>query len=200
MLPLLLNPAGRQAIVVGGGTVGRRKAGVLLDGGFRVRVVDPGADPLPNVEWTAEPYRAEHLAGAFLAVAAATPGVNRLVVADARRSGLLVCDAADPTAGDIVFPAVVRRGGLTLAVSTGGTSPALAARLRDRFADEFGTEYAEWVGLLAELRPLVLASIPDPAARRRVLADLADDRWRVRLRQVGIAAARAEMLAAAGMG
>lgn len=195
MLPLLLRPSGRLAVLVGGGLVGRRKAHLCQDGGFDVRVVDPVAEPLPGVQWVAEAYRADHLTGAALVVAAATPEVNRAVVADARRLSLLACDAADPANGDVVFPAVVRRGHLTVAVSTGGASPTLSGRLRDRLDAEFGSEYAAWVELLAEARRLARATVPDAAARRRLLAGFADDRWRHRLLAAGAEAVRAEMLA-----
>lgn len=195
MIPIVLQSNGRLAVVVGCGAVGRRKAATCAAGGLPVRVVDPVAEPFPGVEWVAETYRADHLLGAGLVVAAATPEVNRAVVADARRLSVLVCDAADPANGDFVFPAVVRRGGLTLAVSTGGASPALSGRLRDRLDAEFGPEYAAWVELLAEVRRLVLESVPDAATRRRLLAGFADDRWRLRVRDAGVAVARAEMLA-----
>ena len=194
MFPLFLHTAGRRAVVVGGGTVGRRKAGACADAGLAVRVVDPLAVPWPGVEWVAEAYRPDHLDGAALAVAAATPEVNAAVVVDARRSRIPVCDAANPEAGDFVFPAVVRRGRLTLAVSTGGASPFLAARIGDRLQADFGPEYGEWVAVLDEVRRRVLEVVP-AAARRRLLAGFAADLWLDRLREVGTEVARTEMLA-----
>ena len=117
-------------------------------------------------------------------------------LADARRLRIPVCDAANPDAGDFVFPAIVRRGGLTLAVSTGGASPTLSARIRDRLHADYGPEYGEWVAVLDEVRQRVLEVVPDAALRRQLLAGFAEDLWLDRLREAGAEVARREMLAA----
>ena len=150
----MLDLAGRLAVVVGGGAVGRRKVAVLRAAGARVRVVCLEERP-PDVldgEWLCERYRADHLDGAAIVFAAATPEVNRDVVRDAQARGIWAADAAEPTAGDFHTPAVLRRGGLVVAVSTSGASPLLAARIRDRLDAALEPEYADWVALLAELR------------------------------------------------
>jgi precorrin-2 dehydrogenase / sirohydrochlorin ferrochelatase len=178
--PIELDLSGRTTLVVGLGAVGRRKAAGLVAAGARVVGVDPnvGAAEVPaGVELRSEPYRAGHLRGVSLAVAAAPAGVNRRVVADARRAGVWVCSASDPGAGDFTVPAVWREGPLTLTVSTSGSSPALAAALRDRAARTLGPAAAGLAALLADLRPEVLARLPDPDARGRVLAGWADPRW-----------------------
>jgi siroheme synthase (precorrin-2 oxidase/ferrochelatase) len=87
------------------------------------------------------------------------------------------CSASDPGEGDFTVPAVWRSGSLVLTVSTTGASPALAAALRDRAAEALGPAAAGLAALLAELRPLVLASVDDPDARRRILAEWGDPRW-----------------------
>src|SRR6516165_4791561 len=114
MFPLLLNLTGRLAVVVGGGPVGRRKARALLEGGAAVRLVclepRPAAEQNPGLHWVTAAYDAGCLAGAALVVAAATPEVNRLVIADARARGLWVNAATEPEEGDCFLPAVVRRG------------------------------------------------------------------------------------------
>ena len=102
-------------------------------------------------------------------------------------------DASDPTAGDFHTPAVSRRGGLVVAVSTSGASPLLTARIRDRIDAMLEAEYADWVALLAELRPQVLAV--DPGRRRELFERLCDERWLERLRSSGIDAVRAAMRA-----
>ena len=78
-------------------------------------------------------------------------------------------------ASDFLVPATLRRGQLTIAVSTGAASPALAAEIRDGFARQFGAEYADYLALLGEARLKVMREIADPQARRRVLLALAKD-------------------------
>jgi siroheme synthase-like protein len=175
--PIILDLTGRTALVVGLGTVGRRKAGGLLAAGARVLGVDPrGGDKtsLAGAEIRAEAYRPEHLEGASLVFAAATPEVNAKVLSDARSRGIWANSATDPAEGDFAVPAVWQDGALLVAVSTQGASPALAAALRDRAAQALGPAAAGLASLLSELRPLAFARILDPSARHRLLIDWGD--------------------------
>lgn len=186
---LELDLRGRLALVVGLGVVGRRKARGVLAAGGRVRAVDPApiARNLADgreveagaIEWLNVPYHAEHLQGASLAFAAGPEEVNRQVVRDAREAGVWVNSASDPATGDFTVPAVWRDEGdaLTLAVSTQGASPALAAALRDQAVAALGPAAAGLAATFAALRPLVLERLADPAARRLLLADWANPRW-----------------------
>ena len=189
----MLDLTGRLAVVVGGGVVGRRKVAALGSAGARIRVVCLEARPAeePDIEWLCEGYRAGHLDGAALVFASATPEVNREVIHDARSLGIWAMDAANPAEGDFHTPAVLRRGGLVVAVSTSGASPLLAAKIRDRIEATLEPEYADWVALLAELRPEVLAV--DPVRRRELFERLCADEWLERLRSSGIDAVRTEM-------
>lgn len=185
--PIILSLNGRTALVVGLGSVGRRKAAGLLVAGARVVGVDPRFqagdddevrdDSLAGIEIVSEAYRAEHLVGVHLAVAAAPAEVNRQVVADARRLGVWVNSTTEPDEGDFSVPAVWSSGPLVLAVSTSGASPALAAVLRDRAAAALGPAAVELTRVLAEFRPMVRDRLADPLARQRVLREWADPRW-----------------------
>jgi siroheme synthase-like protein len=180
--PIELNLAGRTAVVVGLGPVGRHKAAGLVAAGARVIGVDPVAGDLDQatldgIELVAQPYRAEQLHGASMVIAAGPGEVNGRVVADARQIGAWVCSTSDPEAGDFTVPAVWRSGPLVLTVSTSGASPALAAALRDRAARALGPAAAGLAVLLAELRPCVVNRLTDPLARRRIFQDWADPRW-----------------------
>ena len=195
MFPILLNLSGKLVVVVGGGAVGVRKLSAAREAGAAVRVIDPRPLPdlPPEVVHVAEAYRADHLDGAALAFACATPEVNAQVVADARERGVWVNAASAPTDGDFLLPAVVRRGDLTLAVGTGGASPALARRVREKLEAEFDATFAEWVRVLAEVRTEVLAAVPDEARRRALLDAFADWSWLTRLRAEGADAVLAAM-------
>lgn len=197
MLPVMLNLTGRTVVVVGAGSVGQRKAATAREAGASLRLIDPRASDLrllaPDATWVAEVYRSEHLSGASLVFACAPADVNARVVADATARGVWVNSATDPESGDCILPAVVRRGGLTLAVSTGGASPALARRICEKLEAEFDELYVQWVQLLKEFRTEVLALLSDSVQRRDLLSTLADWSWLDRLRAEGIEAIRAAM-------
>jgi precorrin-2 dehydrogenase / sirohydrochlorin ferrochelatase len=195
MLPVFLDLTGRVALVVGGGPVGRRKARAALDAGGRVRLVclEPRQPEGEDIDWRQEPYHESHLDGVTLVFAAATARVNKRVVEEAHRRGLWVNVADDPGAGDFHVAATVRRGDLVVAVGTGGAAPALARRLRERLDAELDDAFADWVALLAELRPVVLETISDEGRRREVFERLTEWAWVDRLRIEGVEAVRAAM-------
>jgi precorrin-2 dehydrogenase/sirohydrochlorin ferrochelatase len=200
MYPLFLDLTGRLVVVVGGGPVGRRKARSLRAAGARVRVValEPcpeGWAADPGLDWRAEAYRPDHLDGAALAFAAATPELNRRVAADARARGVWVNRADDPSAGDFVVPASVRRGAFVVAVSTGGAAPALARRARQRLERDYDAAFGEWVGLLAGLRAAAREQVADPERRRGLFERVSGWDWLERLRRDGAAAVRAALAA-----
>ncbi|MBP3959006.1 bifunctional precorrin-2 dehydrogenase/sirohydrochlorin ferrochelatase [Gemmata sp. G18] len=197
MFPILLDLRGKLVCVIGGGAVGSRKARAAVDAGAGVRVVDPRPDlSLPNqVIHILELYRTEHLEGAALVFACATSEVNAQVVVDAHLRGVWVNAATSPDAGDFTLPAVVRRGALTLAVSTEGASPALARRIREKLEAEYDEVFAEWVRILADVRAEVLATVADESRRRALLDSFADWSWLARLRAEGADVVRNAMRA-----
>ena len=102
-------------------------------------------------------FREEHLEGAFLAIAATNDkGLNRKVSSCARERGLLVNAVDQPEDCNFIVPSVVRRGDLTIAVSTSGKSPAMARRIRERLEETFGPEYAPFLSLMGRLREALL--------------------------------------------
>jgi len=161
--PLLIDLTERQCVVVGGGTVGRRKAEGLLAAGARVRLIDP--QPLPDselpagIELVARPYRPDDLQNAFLVFAATGDRqIDQAVAAEARRGGALVNLPGDPDAGDFTLPALLRRGDLLLTISTAGRNPALAALLKDRLAEWLPPHWTTVLEILAALRDKHLAN------------------------------------------
>src|SRR5437667_9085934 len=130
--PLFLDLTGQPVVVIGAGKVALRKIRSLLMAGARVTVISPQASRLPkSVRWLRRRYRRGDLAGARLVVAATNDKrVNELVCIEAKRRRQLVNCVAPPLAGNFYVPAVARRGGIAVAISTDGRSPALAKRLR----------------------------------------------------------------------
>jgi precorrin-2 dehydrogenase/sirohydrochlorin ferrochelatase len=203
MFPIVLDVSNRLAVVVGGGPVGRRRADALRAAGALVRLVclepRPPEQTDPGLTWLVGPYAPNHLDGASLVIAAGPDDVNAKVVSDARARGIWVNCASDAESGDFQVPAVVRRGGLLLTVSTGGASPTLTGRLRQLLEEEFDEAYGRWVEVLAELRPIVLERYDGPR-QREVLERLCRWHWLEQLRCEDPARVRAEMLAEVNRG
>jgi len=172
--PLFLDLDGQPCVVVGGGSVARRKVESLLACRARVRVISPLLCPElaelaahGQVAHTARRYRAGDLAGAMLAVAATDDSeTNQAVFAEASAKRMLVNVVDDPAHCNFIVPASFSRGELTVAISTGGASPALARRLRERLEAELGPEYGTLVTLVGEVRRTLKAGgrNPDGAA------------------------------------
>lgn len=158
--PVFVELAGRRCVVVGGGAVAEAKVQGLLAAGSRVTVISPALTPgLAAAAATArvlhEPreYREGDLDGVALAIAATdAPETNAAVARDGLRRGVWVNAADDPAHCHFILPAILRRGRLVVAVSTGGASPALAVAVRDELAAHVGPEYAVLVDVAGDVR------------------------------------------------
>ncbi len=177
--PIVLDLAGRRAVVVGGGRVALRKARALADAGARVTAVAPRFLPEfadeAGVGCIEATYTCEHLDGAVLVIAATDDeAVNRRVAQDAEGAGVLVNVVDVPEQCDFIVPAQVRRGDLLIAITTGGAAPSLSRRLRDRLEDEFGPEWEDYLAQLRAVRERVLADGHPPEVRRRIFERLTE--------------------------
>ncbi|GEJ58093.1 uroporphyrinogen-III C-methyltransferase [Anaeromyxobacter diazotrophicus] len=150
LLPLFVKLAGRPVVVVGGGAMAALRVRQLAEVGARVTVVAP--EVREEVARAAgavvrRGFLPEDLDGAWLAVAAATPEVNRAVAAAAEARRLLVNAVDDPEHASAYTAGVVRRGEATVAISTGGRAPALAGLLREAIDAVLPRELGRWVEL-----------------------------------------------------
>jgi len=189
-----LNVEGRRCVVVGGGTVALRKIEGLLDAGADVLVVSPQVCDeiriLP-VRVCVRAFDETDLQGAALAIAATDdPAVNLHVAASANELGIPVNVVDQPALCSFFVPALVRRGGLVISISTSGASPALARRIRERLEAEFGPEYEAYVKWLDDLRSEIRGRVHSPEKRRRILIEIAGEEVERILRTQGFDAAR----------
>jgi precorrin-2 dehydrogenase/sirohydrochlorin ferrochelatase len=158
--PVVLSVAGRRCLVVGGGAIAARKAEGLLHGDAHVTVVSPSLGPAllalaeaGRLRWIPREYHADDLAGAVLVMVATDRGeVNARVATDARAAGVWVNCADDPQHCDFILPAVIRRGALSVAVSSGGASPALTRMLRETLEPLVPADYAALTEVVAAVR------------------------------------------------
>jgi siroheme synthase-like protein len=179
--PMLVSLAGRKCVVAGAGKIAVAKIEGLLACGALVTVVSPGAllairrrASEGALIWHRRAFCARDLDGAFLAVAATNSSkANAAVFRACAARGVLCNSVDDPEHCDFIYPAVVRRGSLQIAISTGGCSPALAARLRRELVQQFGPKWGSWVELLGRQRAAILGSGLSARARKRLLAEAA---------------------------
>jgi len=167
--------------VVGAGEVAAAKIAQLLHHHTQIEVVSPrAAQSIRNnaaagrIQWHRRRFAPEDVGGKFLVIAATgSPRVNKAVFRACNAHGVL-CNSVDDTAHcDFFYPAIVRRGPLQIAISTGGCSPTLAARLRREFEREFGPEWGKWVEHVGELRRQILGGKMSAVTRKRRLQQIA---------------------------
>ena len=158
--PAFLDLDGRSCVVVGGGKVALRKVEMLRESGARIKVVAPelceeleamNSDDL--IEAEIRSFVPSDLDGAAVAIAATDDrATNERVAAEARSKSVLVNVVDFPTLCDFIVPSYLRRGDITIAVSTSGSSPALAKKMRIALEAEFGKEYADLAEIVGQVR------------------------------------------------
>jgi len=181
-IPIFLDVTGRECVVVGGGEIAVRKVESILEAGAHVTVVSPRLSPPMHAivasglaTHIARDYQPGDIRGCVLVYAATDdPKLHRELAVEARALGIPINVVDVPELCTFIAPAVVKRGELQIAISTGGASPAFAARLRRTLEDQFGTEYARTLEVLRAARRRLHAEEIDPADRMRRLKDLAN--------------------------
>ncbi|HEX2202843.1 MAG TPA: bifunctional precorrin-2 dehydrogenase/sirohydrochlorin ferrochelatase [Longimicrobium sp.] len=175
LYPVFVDAARLKVLVVGGGEVALRKARGVTEAGGRPTVVAPALhDELRaliqrlRLVWHPRPYETGDARGHHLVFAATdAPAVNAAVAREAEAAGALVTLADDGEAGTFQVPAVIRRDDVVVAFSTGGASPLLARRLRERLEGVVTPGLGRAAGRLARLREELKARFPGDEARRR---------------------------------
>lgn len=174
--PITLQLSNQLCVVVGAGAVGQRKLAGLRRAGARIRLIAPDAPPslaAPDLELCPRPYHPDDLYGATLVFAATNDrALNAAIARQARVAGLLVNVADAPAEGNFTLPALARQGDLTIAVSSGGASPALSALVRDQLSQEFGPEWAMVLEIAAALRQKRLTPLQGSEYNQEVLRRL----------------------------
>jgi uroporphyrin-III C-methyltransferase/precorrin-2 dehydrogenase/sirohydrochlorin ferrochelatase len=178
LLPIFLDLTGREVLLVGGGRVAAGKLEQLRTAGARVRVVAPSVTPEiadSGARIHRRPFEAADLEGVWLVVAAATPPVNRQVADAAAARQLFVNAVDDPANASAYLSGVVRRDGVTIAISTAGDAPALTSLLREALDAVLPRDLGAWMATardrrrawrrdgvpMADRKPLLLRALDD---------------------------------------
>ena len=158
--PIFLNLAGKKCVVIGGGQIALRKVTTLLEYGAETTVISPRlckglreADSEGKIRVRRRAYQIGDLKGACIAViAAGNRSVNLHASLEARCNKIPVNVVDDPGLSDFIVPSIVRRGSVSIAISTAGKSPALARKLRSKLEGELDDKYAELALLIEGVR------------------------------------------------
>jgi precorrin-2 dehydrogenase/sirohydrochlorin ferrochelatase len=184
LFPVFLKLHDRRVLIVGGGRVAEEKLEAVLRSATDVTVIAPRITPRiagwareSRVSYIAGEYREGVIRDFFLVITCTdSDAVNRKIYEECREAGILCNSVDDPTNCDFYAAAVVRRGDLQIAVSTGGHSPALAQRIRRKLEQEFGPEYEPWIGWLGRMRTVMRKALPRDEQTKELLHLLAECR------------------------
>jgi precorrin-2 dehydrogenase/sirohydrochlorin ferrochelatase len=180
--PIYVNLEGQPCVVVGGGKIAEGKVQGLLAAGGQVTVVSPELTPLlrsfvdeKRIHYIARAYQKGDLSGYFIVICATDQNeINHQVWQEASANNQLVNVVDDTPRCNFIAPAILRKGDLTIAISTAGKAPALAVRLKERFQEELGPEYERFLELGGQLREPLARHIPDFETRKRLWYQIVD--------------------------
>ena len=182
--PVFLILSGQSVLVVGGGEVAERKVEALVESGAVVKVVaDKVSERLEQLERSGaitverRRYNPGEAAGYALTVAATDDRqVNREAAADARGAGRLVNVVDQTELCNFIAPSQIKRGELTIAISTGGLGPALSRRLKERLEASFPERLGALIDLLGDFRPALMEKIADFDQRRKIMTEVVNSK------------------------
>jgi precorrin-2 dehydrogenase / sirohydrochlorin ferrochelatase len=194
LYPIMMSLQGKRVVVIGGGEVAERKVTGLLESGAFITVISPKLEQRlealtaeGRMGWIAEPFHAS-LLDAFSEIALIFGATDdrqvNLAIYEYAAKRRILCNIADvPDLCSFIVPAVITQGELMIAVTTGGSSPALARRIRQDLEKRFGPEYAELTKVLGELRKLILSAGGPSKENRQVFRDIVDSELLIALRE-----------------
>jgi len=182
--PVFLELTGRRTVVVGGGAVAVRKAQSLLAAEARLVVVaDRISDMMmalcadSNTELIKSRYSKDYLVGAVLVIAATNDRqLNRRIYKDCQELEILCNVVDEPQLCDFFVPAVVKRGHLQIAIATEGDCPAYAGHIKKKLEKLFTDKHGEFLAELETARKRIFKDVQNPADRKTLVGQLADDK------------------------
>jgi precorrin-2 dehydrogenase/sirohydrochlorin ferrochelatase len=180
--PVYLDLRDRPCLVIGGGGVAERKALSLLEAEAEVTIISPTLTPTlqklsesGKIVHRQKSFEENDLSGEFLVIAATdSPQVNIAAAQSCKKKHILVNVVVPPEESSFIVPSVVKQGELTIAVSTGGASPALAKKIRQELESKYGPEYAFFLDQLGAIRKRVLEEVGDEGKRSSIFQEIVD--------------------------
>ncbi|SFB23458.1 MULTISPECIES: NAD(P)-binding protein [unclassified Bacillus (in: firmicutes)] len=180
MYPIMLQLKNKKVVVIGGGAIAERKVLGLLPEKAKITVVSPTVTAellklaeAKNIQWHEKRFLKEDIQDAFLIFAATDdPSLNSEIKL-AAKEGQLVYMADHPDEADFKNPSLLKRGRLTITVSTDGASPILAKKIKQQLESQFDERYESYLDFLFQKRQWILKEIENPALKRKLLIAIA---------------------------
>ena len=180
--PVYIQMQGQPCVVIGGGKIAEGKADGLLAAEANVTVISPELTPRLyelaeqyHITYIPRTYQPGDLRGAFLVICATDQiEINHQVWQEATANRQLVNVVDDTPRCNFIAPSILRKGDLTIAISTSGKAPALAVRLKERLGRELGPEYERFLELAGDLREPLARHVPDFERRKALWYELVD--------------------------
>lgn len=179
--PIFLDLTGRRCVIVGGGRVAERKCTALIKTGAKVMVISPQITKRLTdyrekglIRHIQRGYRRSDIRPAFIVIAATdSEETNKRIANDGLAADKLLNVVDTPSLCNFIVPSVVKRGLLTIAISTGGASPALAKEIRKHLRRMYGPEYSRHLKYLRGVRSKAMKEITNKKDREKFLKGLA---------------------------
>jgi len=180
--PIYVELHEQPCIVIGGGKIAEGKVEGLLTAGAQVTIISPSLTShlhtlveQNKVAYISRTYQHGDLADAFMVICATDQTeINHQVWQEASTNRQLVNVVDDTPRCNFIAPAILRKGDLNIAISTGGKAPALAVRLKERLQKEIGPQYERFLELSGQLREPLARNIPDFETRKKLWYELVD--------------------------
>jgi precorrin-2 dehydrogenase / sirohydrochlorin ferrochelatase len=202
--PMMVNIENKKCLVVGGGNVAYRKINELIEYGAKVTLVSKEINEYLNfaventdkeIIYIKDSYKKEYIKDAFIVIAATNDSyINSQIAKDCEKKDILVNVVDNLESSKFIVPAKVKRGDLTITISTNGKCPFYSKMLRRKLEIEFDDDYTTFVNLLGDFRKDLLQNIKSSSKRKDIIHSMDMEFYIKRVREIGEEAVRKEML------
>ncbi|WP_075980654.1 NAD(P)-binding protein [Bacillus massilinigeriensis] len=180
--PIHIDLSGKEVVVIGGGKVATRKVHGLISSGANITVVSPQiSDDIKKliqdntICWKEKVFSPTDIAGAFLIIVATNNQETNKMVLESALPQQLINAADDFHESNCIIPSMIKRGKLTISVSTNGASPTLTKYIRKSLEEMFDDRYESYIEFLSESRSFILQKVKDENKKRILLQEIVED-------------------------
>jgi len=183
-MPLMIDLTDKHIVIVGGGKVATRRATTLIAYCPNIHIVSPSLTPAlhtlvteDRISWSKKAFEPSDLEGAYLVVVATNEPKVNTQVKESLPKGVLLNHAADAQAGDVTFPSILKRGRLTMSVSTNGASPKLGAHIISTLSEMYDERYDTYIEFLYQSRQRIKALSIEPSEKQNLLQQILSETY-----------------------